>query len=663
MCGIAGFLWCNGNSIVFGESGPRAIAHNMAGRLRYRGPDSSGEWVDIERGVALAHRRLAVLDTSSSGSQPMFSLGGRYCLSYNGEIYNFRKLRVLLEEEVPALSTSWLSGSDTEVMLAAFERWGIESAVKRFEGMFAFAVWDRDRSELVLVRDRLGEKPLYFGWSGQDFIFASEPAAFYAYPTFERRVDRDSIRHLMRFSCIPDPNSIFLGIEKLTPGHMVTIRVAARGPYEVGRKPYWSLRDRVDENRRQPLVLSSEDWQKKILGSLRSVVSQAMVADVPLGAFLSGGIDSSLIVALMQESSPRTISTFTIGYEDARYSEATFALNVARHLGTDHTELNLGSADVLSVIPKLPEIYCEPFADSSQIPTYLVSELARGYVTVALSGDGGDELFGGYNRYVWWRRVVESTGWLPAEGRRILSRLLLYASPRTIDAAFSFFGRVLPSSVRNSIPGERLVKVAKMLNQSDPHAIYISLVEAWNGDPVLGQQGKPLSSAVYDRWAFDYFRDATEAMQYLDQCWYLPNDILVKVDRASMANGLEVRAPFLDHSLVELSWALPQKEKINNGETKAILRRILDKYVPRGLVERPKMGFGVPIDEWLRGPLREWANELLDESVLRNEGIFDAAEVGRVWREHLSASRNNHHALWNVLMYRAWANHWKVTAA
>ena len=661
MCGIAGFLWCDGSAIALREPGARGVAQTMAERLRYRGPDSSGEWVDSERGVALAHRRLAVIDISPRGQQPMTSPNGRYCLAFNGEIYNYRELRAMLEGEVPLLSGRWKGGSDTEVMLAAFERWSIEGAVKRFHGMFAFALWDRDQSELTLVRDRMGEKPLYFGWSGRDFLFASEPAAFCAFPGFERRVDRDAVRHLMRYACIPDPSSIFQGIEKLLPGSMVTIKVTSGGPREAGRKSYWTLRDRIEAIRGDPVALSSGNWEGEVLDCLRKVVCREMSADVPLGAFLSGGIDSSLIVALMQETSSRPINTYTIGYEDTRYSEADFALEVARHLGTDHTELYLGSADVLAVIPRLPEIYCEPFADSSQIPTYLVSQLARGYVTVALSGDGGDELFGGYNRYIWWKRLVARTGWLPKFGREVLSRLLLSAAPGTVDAMFALLGNLLPLSVRNTIPGERLAKVAKVLTQPDPRAIYMGLIEVWDLDPILGKQTKALDSTMHDPWSFGYFADATEAMQFLDQRWYLPHDILVKVDRAAMANGLEVRAPFLDHSLVELSWALPTREKIHGGETKAILRRILDKYVPRRLVERQKMGFGVPIDEWLRGPLRNWASELLDYKALRDEGLFDAEKVGRVWREHTTGVRNHHHALWCVLMYRAWANHWHVT--
>lgn len=637
MCGIAGFLTVSPLAPDSGrvlEAMTRAIAH--------RGPDDSGQWLDRPAGVALGHRRLSIIDLSAAGHQPMASASGRYVVVYNGEIYNFRALRRELEE----LGVSgWRGHSDTEVMLAAMDRWGIGGALERLNGMFALAVWDLETQVLTLARDRLGEKPLYYGWIGDTFLFGSELKALSRHPEFRPEVDRDALALYLRHSYVPAPHSIWRGIAKLPPAHLIEI---GRGGRRLGDpRPYWDFREVAASGVRAPLS-DGPALVDELESLLMDAVAMRMEADVPLGAFLSGGIDSSTIIALMQAQSSRPVRTFTIGFHERRYNEADHARAVAGHLGTDHTELYATPADALALVPRLGAIWDEPFSDASQLPTYLVSELTRRHVKVSLSGDAGDELFGGYHRYFQATRLWKAMAWSPAPLRRLAARML--EAPSTGRLADAIAGLVPRYRTLNL--GDRLPKVSQVLAEPSQAALYRRLVSHFKApeEIVIGGREPPtvLTEGVP---SFDDFR---QAMMYLDTLTYLPDDILAKVDRAAMAVSLEGRVPFLDHRVVEFAWRLPMSAKIRGGTGKHILRRLLDRHVPRQLVERPKMGFGVPIDEWLRGPLREWAEDLLDGRRLRVEGFFVPEPIRALWSDHLSGRRNWHYYLWDILMFQAW---------
>lgn len=656
MCGIAGFLDSDGRG---SRAELEVVASAMASTLTHRGPDGSGAWVDERVGLALSHRRLAVIDLSDGGRQPMTSASGRYVVTFNGEIYNFRKLRAELEAQGKA--PAWRGHSDTEVMLAAIEAWGLQSAVKRLIGMFAFALWDRDEVRLFLVRDRLGEKPLYYGWMGSVFLFGSELKALQAHPRWSGEIDRNVLSLLLRFNYIPAPYSIFQRINKLMPGTMLKIEVGRPGhlPKPV---PYWSAHTVAEAGLREASTDLSEDRTiDKLDALLREAVAQQMVADVPLGAFLSGGIDSSTVVALMQAQSDRPVKTFTIGFQEAAYNEAEAAKRVAQHLGTDHTELYLTPQETVNVIPDLPALYDEPFADSSQIPTFLVSRLARQHVTVSLSGDGGDELFGGYNRHVWGRRLSGLIKHVPSGIRRVGSRVITSISPQRWDNLFRGMAALAPTRITETNAGDRLYKLGEILN-GEPAAFYKEIVSLWK-DPesVVIDSHEPMASAAEDP-VFGGSHDLTARLMYLDMANYLPNDILVKVDRATMGVSLEARVPFLDHRVVEFAWRIPISMKIRQGIGKRVLRRMLGRYVPSALTDRPKMGFGVPIDRWLRGPLCDWAEALLAEDRLQREGFFKAQRVREKWREHLSGRRNWQYHLWGILMFQAWLDSQSATA-
>jgi asparagine synthase (glutamine-hydrolysing) len=537
-------------------------------------------------------------------------------------------------------------------MLAAIETWGLDAAVRRFVGMFAFALWDRQQHRLHLVRDRLGIKPLYYGWSGDTLLFGSELRAFTAYPGFQGEIDRSVIALLLRHNCIPAPYSIYRGVRKLLPGTIATL--SSPQSRDVSSTAYWSAREVAERGTADPFTGTGVEAIEQLDALLREAVSLRMIADVPIGAFLSGGLDSSTVVALMQAQSSRPVKTFTIGSPDRGFDESHHARAVAAHLGTDHTELTVTADDALAVIPRLPTLYDEPFADASQIPTFLISALTRRDVTVALSGDGGDELFAGYNRHVWAKRVWNSVRWLPRVVREAQASAITAVSPGAWDGAFERLAHVIPKRFRYGSPGYKLHKMADVLSASSIDAVYDRLSSHWGTSTSVVHGARELTTALADPTYAARVPGFVEKMLYLDLVTYLPDDILTKVDRASMAVGLEARVPILDHRVVEFAWRLPLSMKYRGGQSKWILRQVLYRYVPRSLVERPKVGFGIPLYSWLRGPLREWAEELLDERRLANEGFFDPAPIRRRWLEHLAGKRRWEYHLWDVLMFQAW---------
>lgn len=660
MCGLTG-CWQSGS---FSAERATATLDVMATAIAHRGPDDSGIWFDADAGIGLAHRRLSILDLSPAGHQPMSSASGRYVLVFNGEIYNHLELRWELERNHPQPLTPnpsstegrgaypWRGHSDTETLLAGFEVWGIAATLQRAIGMFAMAVWDRAERNLTLARDRLGEKPLYYGWQGECFLFGSELKALRAHPAFNATIDRDALSLFLRHNCLPTPYTIYQGIHKLPPGTLLTLSGTARraDPIPVA---YWSLRDAVEQGQAQPFQGTDAEAITALDDLLRDAVRRQQLADVPLGAFLSGGVDSSTIVALMQAQSSRPVKTFTIGFHENGYNEAHYAQAVARHLGADHTELYVTPEQARAVIPRLPTLYDEPFADSSQIPTFLVSELTRRQVTVSLSGDAGDELFGGYNRYLLADSIWRNIRWLPPALRTLAARSMTALSPAAWDRFYGVLARVLPPRWRFSLPGDKAHKLARILTAASPELIYRDLVSHWP-QPATVVIGATEPATVLNQAATWPNLGFEQRMMVLDALSYLPDDILVKVDRAAMAVSLETRVPLLDHRVVEFAWRLPLSMKIRHGESKWILRQVLDRYVPRTLIERPKMGFGVPLDRWLRGPLRDWAEDLLDESRLRQEGFFHPEPIRHKWAEHLSGTRNWQYHLWDVLMFQAW---------
>lgn len=645
MCGIAGYWHPKGQGTYDGSS---ALAR-MTDAIRRRGPDDSGAW-NNEDGLFLGHRRLAIVDLTQAGHQPMTSPTGRFVVAYNGEIYNFRAIREALDAENGG-TLPWRGHSDTEVMLAAFERWGIERTLGQMVGMFAIALWDRERKTLTLARDRMGEKPLYYGLQRGALLFGSELQALRAHPSFEANVSRDALAMFLKYAYVPAPHSIYGGIHKLPPGAIIEItpRMLAEGSIGEPRR-YWAL-PAIEQAARDGRT--DEQAVSELDALLRNGIRDQMLADVPLGAFLSGGIDSTLIVSLMQAMSTQRVKTYTIGFDDASYNEAVQAKIVAQHLGTSHTELYVSGKDALDVVPHLPDIYAEPFADSSQIPTYLVSRLAREHVTVSLSGDAGDELFGGYNRYQYLPKVWGKLGNVPSVARSIAASMIRVAPPARWDAIATSLGPVIPG-LRVRLPGEKLHKLAAVMSLDSPRAMYERVVSQWhNADDVVLGAGE-LPAGIVQQGEF-----ATWMMRQ-DMLTYLPDDILAKVDRAAMAVSLETRVPFLDHRVVEFAAALPRSFKIRDGKSKWILRQLLNRYVPQEIVERPKMGFGIPLHDWLRGPLREWAEELLAAPRLAHEGYFAPQQIRKVWESHVSGRGNFQHMLWPVLMFQAW--HERVNA-
>jgi len=653
MCGIAGFI--DFAQQLNSEEYPR-ITNEMSNRLVRRGPDDTGSWIEKETGVALGHRRLSIIDLSVEGRQPMMSSCKRYVVIYNGEIYNYREIRKDLENDSGFSGPEWRGHSDTEILLAAIQAWGIEETLKRLNGMFAFALWDRKSRVMYLTRDRFGEKPLYYGVINKNFIFGSELNALKAHPFWAGTINRNALASYMRHGYVPAPYSIYENIFKIIPGTVLQFdyKKGDHSGSNLTLSKYWCMKE-VAENCTQNLFRGSDGDAIEILEDLliKSVRSR-MVSDVPLGAFLSGGIDSSTVVALMQSVSKEPVKTFSIGFNEDGYNEAVHARAVAQYLKTDHTELILTSDKAMSIIPQLPQLYNEPFADSSQIPTFLVSRLAREKVIVCLSGDGGDEIFGGYKRYTAGNDLWSIFGWLPLWSRVLFAKILLSVPERILNQCFGWTGPIMNRYGRPGLASDKLYKLAEILRVRRPEMLYQMIVSHWKNPSELVIGASEPSTVFTNEMKWAQVKDVFHSMMFLDTVTYLPDDILVKLDRASMGVSLESRVPLLDPDLVQFAWKLPLSKKVRSGEGKWILKQILYKYVPRELIERPKMGFGVPIGDWLRGPLKDWAAALLDEKRLKRENFLNPQLVKEKWDEHLSEKQNWQGYLWDVLMFQAW---------
>jgi len=646
MCGFAGIL----TTVGFGADELGVHAERMIAPLVHRGPDASGIWTDAAAGIALGFRRLAILDLSPLGHQPMWSPSRRFVMVFNGELYNFQDLRRELEQ----LGYAFRGHSDTEVILSAIEEWGIEAAVRRFVGMFAIAIWDVNRRELSLLRDRIGKKPLYIYREPGLITFGSELKALVAGPSFDRTVDREALAAYLRYLYVPTPRSIFRSAIKLLPAHILTISDPTL-PLPAPR-PYWSLRQAALDGLDNPIHAAEADIVDELDALLSEAVKCRMVSDVPLGALLSGGIDSSTVVALMQEASTNPVRTYTIGFTEEEFDEAQHASRVAAHLGTDHTQLLLTGQDAHGLVPRLAEIFDEPLADPSALPTLLVSQLARRHVTVALCGDGGDELFGGYNRYVYGTRMLPRVERLPRVVRQSVAAGINTLPASMWQCAHSLAAGVLPGMPHQRF-GERLQKVGALMNADSVGDMYRSLLSAWQQPAdLMGRVG--LAADMNQQILADGDpAHLLDRMMLADQSVYLPDDLLAKVDRASMAVSLEVRAPLLDHRVIEFSWRVPRGLKIRGEIGKWILRQVLYRRVPKHLVDRHKMGFSVPIDRWLRGPLRKWAEPLLSRDALTASGL-DPVTIAVAWGDLLEGRRQSGSALWAVLMFQAWRERW-----
>jgi asparagine synthase (glutamine-hydrolysing) len=648
VCGIAGIV----GSLPGDQL--RGVGARMISTLKHRGPDDSGVWLDSAAGIAMGHQRLSIVDVSSTGHQPMISSRGRYVLTFNGEIYNHRQIRHELDSQAGILD--WRGHSDTEVFLAAIEHWGVSESIAKCVGMFAFGLWDREERILHLARDRLGEKPLYFGIVAGTLVFSSELKAFRVVPGWSGEIDRKSLAAFMRYSCVPASQSIYRNVFKLPPAGLLSIpctnlgRLAEKAT--IGRvRRYWSAFDFAARASMQPTVLDDGQACEQLEKLLVDAVTAQMQADVPLGAFLSGGIDSTTVVALMQRVGSNPVKTFSIGFDDTAYNEAEHAKKIAKYLGTEHTELYVRAEDALAVIPKLPALYDEPFADASQIPTYLLSKLAKNHVTVSLSGDGGDELFGGYNRHLWIPKLTERRNRFSRAGLRLVGRLLESAAPFGVE---TLLATAIPGRFRSMQSEDKLIKLAKILSAGTTDDAYLAARSCWNNpeDIVMHATDSTILGDGSDNGM--RIENSTQRMMFLDLISYLPDDILVKLDRASMGVSLESRVPLLDHRLVEFALRLPLSMKIRDGSGKWLLRQVLYKHVPRELLERPKAGFSLPIHDWLRGPLGDWAESLLSRSALEAGSYLNADVIIKRWNEHKARKRNWQHQLWCVLMFQAW---------
>jgi asparagine synthase (glutamine-hydrolysing) len=643
MCGIAGFIADLAHRTSADQL--KSVADAMDTSLAHRGPDDHGVWIDVEAGIALIHRRLSIVDLSPAGHQPMHSADGRFVIVYNGEVYSHLAIRA----EIEATGHRFRGHSDTEVMLESFARYGIRATTERLIGMFAIAIWDKQERTLTLIRDRLGIKPIYWAKIGGLFMFGSELKALRQHPDWTPQIKPEAVASFMRHNYIPAPHTIYEDVHKLEPGTILTLSYG----HEPHLQKFWDAREVALDGIRNPLDEDDAALTDRLEALLVDAVGRRMMADVPLGAFLSGGIDSSTVVALMKAANAGPVKTFSIGFEQAEFNEAPNAAAIARHLGTDHTELTVTPREAIAVVPKLAEMFDEPFADSSQIPTYLVSAMTRKHVTVALSGDGGDELFSGYNRYQLTQRSWRMLSLVPGLARKAFAAGLTSLSPERWNGILG----VLPRTLHRPQLGDKIHKVASVLRLNDADELYMRLVSHWEPCRITPYVSET-RGILWDKSVRTDFPDLLDRMQLLDLVTYLPDDILTKVDRASMAVALEARVPLLDHRVVELAWRLPHSVKMRGGVGKWLLRQVLYRHVPKTLVERPKMGFGVPLGEWLRGPLREWAENLLSEKRLGESNFFDVAVIRRHWIEHLSGQRNWQYLLWDVLMFEAWRERW-----
>ncbi len=644
MCGIAGYI----DPLNFNSSEASSITRRMGDRLAHRGPDGAGEWFDENLGIALVHRRLAILELSEAGSQPMLSPSGRYCVVFNGEIYNHLELRKIIDSS--HLSVTWRGNSDTETLVASFDVWGIDKTLRDTVGMFAIAVWDRHEKTLTLARDRLGEKPLYFGWQGSVFIFASELQAIREHPSFKKEIDREALPAYFRGGYVPAPHTVWKGIKKLPPGTYCTIPLKVGSSDQISFTPYWAL----EQVRSQPTFNSFRYDDKSAITEfealIRESISGQMRSDVPLGAFLSGGLDSSLVVSIMQSLSKKPINTFTIGFDKLEYNEADVAAGIAKHLGTNHTEFIITSNDALSIIPKLSSVYGEPFGDSSAIPTMLVAKLARQSLKVALTGDGGDELFAGYPRYFNHKanRIRELKKWVPDSLLRLALSLNSRVHVSDIDALlfknFSALGVKYKASI-----GAKIETILEILKSNTISEHYLAITNQWPVSPLLntGAVSNPFGNIINQS-------DPIDAMMQMDLLSYLPDDILTKVDRAAMTVGLETRVPLLDHRIVEFAQRIPLNMKVRDGKTKWLLRKLVSNFIPIQIIDQPKRGFQLPLADYLRGPLKDWADYALCSSTIDKYGLLNSDIVQKQWNAHKTGQRNLQNSIWTILMFQTW---------
>jgi asparagine synthase (glutamine-hydrolysing) len=639
MCGFAGFLGGDNSKPV-----AMKLLQSMTDTIIHRGPDDGGEWFDEEKQIGLGHRRLSIVDLSIAGHQPMASYSGRFIIAFNGEIYNHLELRELLNNKI---DNQWNGHSDTETLLAGFEVWGIEETIKKSIGMFAFSVWDKSKQTLILGRDRLGEKPLYYGWQNGILLFGSELKALRSHPDFENEINRDALTLYLRHFYIPAPYSIYKNIYKLLPGQLLEVNPLNKNMNFI---EYWSFNEVVNDKGERQFKGDAEQAVLGLESVLKASIKQQMIADVPLGAFLSGGVDSSTVVALMQSLSDKPVRTFSIGFNEDGYNEAIHAKDVAEHLGTDHTELYVTPEEAMDVIYKLPQLYDEPFADSSQIPTYLVSKMAKEYVTVSLSGDAGDELYCGYSRYTLSQELWKKLSKIP-HPIRLLSANFIKLMPIKFWNVLNGF---LPPRFKKDNLGDKLYKAARLIETKEFEDLYRGMISVWEDPEEIVIDAKEQLNVTKDKLQKTNIDNVIEEMMGIDTLSYLPDDILAKVDRSGMGVSLESRIPFLNHKVVEFAWTLPLKYKMHLGVTKWCLKEVLYRYVPKPLIDRPKMGFGVPIGTWLRGPLKEWAEALIDGNRLREEGFFNPEQIRIKWEEHQSGKRNWQHQLWTILMFQMW---------
>lgn len=639
MCGIVGTLGNTPDSLK--------TLRLMAEEMNRRGPDDEGFWIEEESSIHLGHKRLSIQDLSLTGSQPMHSKSGRFVIVYNGEIYN----KLSLKKKVESINNqiSWIGTSDTEILLESFEYSGIEETLSMAKGMFSIGLWDKKERQLVLIRDRVGEKPLYYGWIGETFVFASTLAAIKKFPNFKKEIDLDSLSLFMKHSYVPAPKSIYKNIKKLEAGCLMYVNLNNKNIKYV---KYWDCQENILEHMEKPFQGDDSIALNTLEEKLKCSVTSQTVSDVPIGCFLSGGIDSSIVASILQKNTNNNIKTFTIGFENQTFNEANHALDVANHLSTDHTEVYLSSEQTRNIIPTLHEIYDEPFADSSQIPTFLVSKIAKEKVTVALSGDGGDELFAGYNRYFWSKKIHQ----YPWVLKKIASNFINLVGNKNFDRAGNALNTFLSKNNKISLPGNKLIKLSEVLPKRNIEDIYNYLIStSSNYSELVLNHSKNVSNLMGRNKLFANPEiDSAIAMMNGDFIYYLPDDIFQKVDRASMAVSLETRAPFMDIDIIDFAMSLPLKYKIRNGQGKWILKELLYKYVPKKLVDRPKMGFGVPIGDWLRGPLKDWSDNLLDKNRLQKEGYLNSEVVYKMWNEHLEGSRDRTNEIWNILMFQLW---------